>query len=349
VKVFASVLGQVDNVGDTALRRAFLDAVRPMGDLQVYVGEREDWYLSGLGLAPTDTLFRSSPVWRRAISGAVAAGPSVYAFNAGEMELERDYALQYLRLAPLLLASRLRGGHAIHAGFGVRRSTPWKLPIGATVRLCDVVSWRDRYSRDVMGTGRVAPDWAFALGADDATLLGPEGDRPYLAIALRWNGLSPDDAWRASVRRTADALGLRIVVTAQILRDGPPAERLAAELGGEAVVWDGPDHAAQEARLRAVYRSSRVLVTDRLHAAVIALTEGAPAVALSDSPRSKVARTLEAAGIAGASVDAGLRDAAALERTARDLVERRRAVMRHVVAARADIAALTRDMRAITA
>jgi len=347
VKVFASALGQVDNVGDTALRRAFLDVVRPLGDLQVFVGDREDWYLSGLGLAPSDVLHRSSSSWRRDVTGALGAGSSVFAFNAGEMELERGYALRYLRLAPLLLASRLRGGRAVHAGFGVRRSTAWRLPVSAALRLCDVVSWRDQYSRDLMGVGGVAPDWAFSLGSDDADLLGPDGERPYLAVALRYNGLTPDETWIRSIRSTADSLGLRIVVAAQILRDGPLAERLATELGGEAITWDGPDHATHEARLRGVYRATRLIVTDRLHAAVLALTEGALAVGLADDPRAKVVRTLEAAGITGATVDWKLRDPTSLESVARDLVGRRSAVMRHVTDARAELASLTSEIRAL--
>jgi hypothetical protein len=349
MKVFASAMGQVDNVGDTVLRRAFLNAIRPAGELQVFVGSRDDSYLSGLGLAPGDVLFRRSDEWRREISRTTWREPMLYAFNAGEMELQRSYAVHYLRLAPLLLASKLRGGHAVHAGLGIRTSTAWRHPIAATLRLCDVVSWRDPYSRTSMGLGTVAPDWAFALGSPDAYLRTDAADRPLLAVSVRYNGERPDDTWVRTVRDLATALGLRIVTVAQILRDGPLAEELAVELGGEAHTWDGWNHAAQEAKLRAIYRRSALVITDRLHAAVIALTEGALPLGLADSPTAKVTRTLGAAGIHGAGIDRRLPDAAVLHRTAHDVLARREPILRHVIDARATLAALTRDIRNITA
>jgi hypothetical protein len=350
MKIFASVLGQVDNVGDTVLRRAFLEALRPAGELQLFVGERDASYLSGLGLAETDTLFRSQSDWRHEISHTSLREASVYAFNAGEMEVRQTYAKQYLRLAPLLLASRLRGGHAVHAGFGVRKATAWRVPIAATLRLCDIVSWRDEESRSAMGLGRVAPDWAFAAGSTDAFLTGNDAaaDRPLLAVSVRYNGVRPDAAWVRSVRSLAAALDLSVVTVAQILRDGPLAEELAAELGGEAVVWDNPEHAAQEERLRAVYRRSSLIVTDRLHAAVMALTEGALPLALSNSASDKVPRTLAAAGIRGVGVDSVLPDAAALERTARDVLSRREPLLLQVVDARERLRDLADRIRGLT-
>jgi hypothetical protein len=349
MKVFASALGQVDNVGDTVLRRAFLNAIRPAGELQVFVGSRDDSYLSGLGLAPGDVLFRRSDEWRREISRTTVRAPLLYAFNAGEMELQRSYAMHYLRVAPLLLASKLRGGHAVHAGLGIRTSTPWRHPIAATLRLCDVVSWRDPYSRTTLGLGTVAPDWAFALGSPDEVLRTDTAERPLLAVSVRYNGERPDASWVRNVRGLAAELHLRIVTVAQILRDGPLAEELAAELGGEAHPWrDGKTHAEQEAALRAVYRRSALVITDRLHAAVIALTEGALPLGLADSPTAKVTRTLGAAGIHGAGIDRRLPDADVLLRTARDVLARREPILRHVIDARAALAVLTRDIRNLT-
>lgn len=360
MKIFVSVLGQVDNVGDTVLRRAFLDALRPAGQLQVYVGERDSSYLSGLGLSSDDVLVRSRQQWRRAIRRTSLREASVYAFNAGEMEVRRSYAMQYVRLAPLLVALRLRGGHVIHAGFGVRTPTAWRIPIRATLRLADIVSWRDSESRTAMGIGRVAPDWAFAVGSSNEVLAeaatSPDwNDRKILAVSLRYNGQRPDATWVASVRALADSLGLSIVVVAQILRDGPLATELALELGGEAVAWDGPDHAAQEEKLRAVYRRSQLLVTNRLHAAVMALTEGALPLPLgevfdrrADVP-DKVTRTLAAAGITGVTVDRHLVDAAQLQNTARDALERRPSILQGVIDARGELDRLTAAMRRLTA
>jgi polysaccharide pyruvyl transferase WcaK-like protein len=274
-----------------------------------------------------------------------------YAFNAGEMETQRSYAMHYARLAPLLLASRVRGGRAIHAGLGIRTATPWRHPIAATLRLCDIVSWRDSYSRSVMGLGTVAPDWAFALGSPDTALTtewSAQG-RSRLAVSLRYNGALPDEAWVRTVRAFAKRRDLEIITVSQIMRDGPLAEELARELGGEAVVWDGPDHATQEERLRSAYRTSRIVLTNRLHAAVIALTEGAIPLGLAASSSDKVPRTLAAAGIAGVTVDSRLAEPAVLENTADDALGRTAPILRQVVEARDALRRLGQEIHGLTA
>ncbi|WP_146066159.1 polysaccharide pyruvyl transferase family protein [Cryobacterium sp. Y82] len=349
MRIFASAMGQIDNVGDTVLRRAFLDALRGAGELQVFVGARSDFYLSGLGLHDEDRVYRTNAEWRREISRSTLREASVYAFNAGEMELQRAYALRYLRLAPHLALNRLRGGHAVHAGFGVRQKTGWRIPVAATLRLCDLVAWRDAYSRGTMGLGRIAPDWAFATGAEDADLLASTASRPLLAVSVRYNGRRPDDTWLAALRGLADTLELEIVTVSQIERDGPLAEELAVKLGGTALVWDGPDHLAQEQKLRAVYQRSLLVVSDRLHAVVIGLSEGALPLVIADAAQSKAARTLDAVGIKGATIGWTLPDPAALDRRARDVISRREPILRHVVEARASLRELTRSIEKLTA
>lgn len=349
MRIFASAMGQIDNVGDTVLRRAFLNALREAGELQIFVGTRSDDYLSGLGLAHSDRLYRTSAEWRREISRSTLREASVYAFNAGEIELERAYALRYLRLAPHLALNRLRGGHAVHAGFGVRKKTLWRLPVAATLRLCDIVTWRDAYSRSIMGLGRIMPDWAFATGATNANLLASTPKRPLLALSVRYNGQRPDKAWLSALRGLADTLGLTIVAVAQIERDGPLAKELAAQLGGTALVWDSSDHFTQENRLREVYQQSLLVVSDRLHAAVIGLTEGAlPLVVVGDGP-SKAARTLDAVGIKGATIGWKVPDVAALERRAHDVISRREPILRHVIEARTALSELTHAISRLTA
>lgn len=351
MRIFASAMGQIDNVGDTVLRRAFLDVLRPAGDLHVFIGARGDDYLSGLGLAESDRLFRSSGTWRKTISRAAFREAIGYAFNAGEMETQRAYAMHYARLAPLLMASRARGGRAIHAGLGIRTATPWRYPIAATLRLCDIVSWRDSYSRSMMGLGTVAPDWAFALGSPDGALTtewSAQG-RTRLAVSLRYNGALPDSTWVRTVRAFAKSRDLEVVTVSQIMRDGPLAQELARELGGEAVVWDGPDHATQEERLRSVYRTSRLVLTNRLHAAVIALTEGAIPLALASSSYDKTPRTLATAGIVGVTVDSRMAEAAGLEDTAAAALASTVPILQKVVEARGALRRLGQEIHRLTA
>lgn len=349
MRILVSAVGQYDNVGDTVLRRGFLDHLRTIAPLHVFVGDKSDAYIGGLGLQAEDVAVRDSTQWRSLVSRDLLAG-GMYAFDTGETEVERAFAKRYLRLAPLLLVNRVRGGSAVQLGVGVRASTPWRLPIGAVLRLCDVVTWRDTTSRAIMGFGSVSPDWAFALGASAEELRDAAAARPRLAVSIR-QGLShaardrPDDAWVEKVRRLADDLGLVPVVVAQIARDGPVTADLAERIGCEALPWLDDDHARQEERLRAVYRESSLVLTDRLHAAVIAATEGAIPIALSTGPMDKVVRTLDSVGIERTSVTRGIPEESTLHDVVRDALGRRAAIMESVIAARSRLDELTADLR----
>jgi polysaccharide pyruvyl transferase WcaK-like protein len=349
MRILASAVGQYDNVGDTVLRRGFLDHLRTIAPLRVYVGDKTADYVSGLGLQPDDIAVTDSKEWRSAVSRTLTKG-GIYAFDTGETEAERAFARRYLKLAPLLAVNRLRGGTAVQLGVGVRASTPWRHPISTVLRLCDMVSWRDEKSRRMMGLGTVTPDWAFALGSSDDFLQGDRAPRPYLAIAFR-QGLShmardkPSDAWVDSVRAMSLRLNLQPIVVAQIERDGPLAQELADRLGCDALLWLDDNHARQEARLRETYRRSALVLSDRLHAVVIAATEGAVPIALSTGPMDKVSRTLEGAGILRTSVQRDLSDAAAANAVVDDALARRAEIMAAVVSSRERLEAVTAALR----
>ena len=349
MRVFVSAVGQHDNVGDTVLRRPYLDALRSVGRLHVWIGAQTDDQLGGLGLRDGDVAVRSSTAWRRDLASSAGREPFLYGFDTGETELRRPFAARYARLAPLLAANRLRGGCAVHVGVGVRAGTRWRYPIRAALRVADLVTWRDRPSRRIMGLGEVVPDWAFATGAP-ARRLVVAGDRPLLAIAMRASlphapRTEPDDAWADRAGDLARTNGLTPVFTAQIGRDGPLAERLAARAGAEAVVWTDGDHAGMEARLRAVYRRSAAVLSDRLHGLVMGATEGAVPVVLADDPADKSVRTLDGAGIRGTGLDPALHRTAALP----DLIQRRDEVVEAVLAARLRLDVLSTRIRGAAA
>lgn len=350
MRVLVSAVGQHDNVGDTVLRRGLLDALRTIAPLQVYVGDKSDGYLSGLGLHADDLPVRDGAQWRRTVSRRMLGGGAVYAFDTGETEVQASFARRYARIAPLLLINRLRGGVAVQLGVGVREPSRWRHPIAAVLRLCDTITWRDETSRRIMGIGSVTPDWAFALGAPDEVLQDGEHSRPLLAIAIR-QSLShaardkPDDRWIAAVQQIATSLALQPIVVAQIARDNPLAEELAGRLGCEALPWLDDSHARQEERLRATYRDSAIVLSDRLHAIVIGATEGAVPIALSSGPMDKTTRTLLGAGITGTSVPRALGDVSAVLAVIRDALARRAEIMGAVSDARGRLQQLSADLR----
>ncbi|PWD51939.1 hypothetical protein C8046_16085 [Serinibacter arcticus] len=338
MSVWVSVPGQVDNVGDTVLRRGLLEALRPLGTLHVFVGDHDDAYCTGLRLRPEDVVHRSVPAWRRDVARAVLSGRATYAYNAGEMIVDRRYVASYARFAPLLAAGRLRGGRAVHTGFGIRASNPrWNWALRAALAPVDVVTWRDPVSAETIRRGRVTPDWAFREGASTAELEGfaAQTRRPALGIALRYDRPAPTPAWVRAVGEHAEAAGYEVVVLAQIARDSPRAQELADALDGVAVTWDGPEHLPQEERLREAYRRCDVVISDRLHALVIAATEGALPLALADAPGDKTVRTLAAVGLGEHAVDRrGSEDVAVLGTAVTAASAARAGTMARVVEAR---------------
>ena len=64
MRVFVDVRGQTENLGDSVLRRAWLDALRPIGELNALVGDDPE-YASGLGLTGSDRVFTQWRPWFR--------------------------------------------------------------------------------------------------------------------------------------------------------------------------------------------------------------------------------------------------------------------------------------------
>lgn len=310
-RILVSAEGQTDNVGDSVLRRGLLEALRPHGRLVVRLADTTDEYVAGLRLHAEDTVVRSRRQWQQEVVAAARRG-DVLAHNAGEALLARGWALGYARMAPLVTLARLRGGHAVHLGFGLRAPHPvWGPVVRASLAPCDLVTWRDDDSRRWAGTGTTAPDWGWAAGPT-----GPGGTHPgtavadlpspgrdTLAVSMRGDRPTPSDAWFATVRAVAAERGLTVVVAPQVGRDRARAAELARRLDAELVDADDWSHDVVEERVRAVYRRAALVVSDRLHAVVVGHTEGAVPVGLGPGV-AKIGRTLATVGLRGAAVPA---------------------------------------------
>lgn len=289
LRVFAWLTGQDDNIGDSVLRRGYAEALHGVGDVGVYIGGGSDDYVSGLGLTPRDATFSDIRRWLLAAWRRARRGPVVLAINAGEFHLTRGNTVGLLAVLPLMTRVRRGGGKVVWLGAEIPRVGSWiRTALWRRVhRKATIVRWRDSETGSKLAPSPWMPDWALSLGP-----VAEARPRKTLGVSLRFDRPYPDQAWLSAVRSAASRLDLDIVTIAQVKRDSEYARRLAADLGGRAVVYESGDHAAQEQIVREEYAGMAVLFSDRLHGLLMAATEGAVPLAWCSSVTDKIRRHL---------------------------------------------------------
>jgi len=326
--IFVPARGQYDNIGDILLRRQLLDWLRPNGPLHIYVGAAPDGYAEGLGLTPEDVRYRSFRDWYAAALRSASQGRASYVFKPGEIQLTLIGMKEHLAMLPVLALVRARHGRVARIGVGSRNFAP--LPralMGPSIALSNLSLWRDADTAGYLGRGGIMPDLAFAgIGDRAAEVSGAKRD--VLVVSMRSDLDYPSPQWLAGVRFVAAENGLQIWCVTQVLRDDDKCGWLAADLQGQALRWNGTAHDEQEQRLRALYRRAAMVVSDRLHVLVGALTEGAvPAALQVNSQSEKIARHFAAAGLHDLSIDSATLSAAEIAARLQNLLGRRAAIL----------------------
>jgi len=149
--IFVSAKGQEDNVGDSLLRRGYLDTLRRAGSLHVLVSD-DDGYNTGLGLTAGDVQYWSRDAWRRAAMAGSLRGDMAFALNAGEATLDPNYARYCARLAGFAMVGKVRGVKFAIAGSGFRPGVSVApRAVRAIARVSDFVAWRDEESQSAAG------------------------------------------------------------------------------------------------------------------------------------------------------------------------------------------------------
>lgn len=356
--IFAVARGQYGNIGDIMLRRTLLDWAREAGPLHVYLGDAPPGYAQGLALHPEDVTYRSLARWYGAALRAAAAGHGAYVFKPGEIQLTLTGLKEHLSMLPLLAVLRAREGRAVRAGVGARdfAAVPRAL-VHPSIALSDLTLWRDEATAAYMGTGGVMPDLALAGGSPDGAITDPSRTRDALVVSLRGDGERPYPGAQAlrAVREHAERAGLEVWAVTQVAVDDERTAALAADLGAKTLRWPGPSgHDVQEAALRALYARSALVLSDRLHVLVAALTEGAVPVALSVSAgattTTKIARHLGTVGVHDVALDLsdvgqGARDGVGGRLTA--LAARRTELLGHLATARERLAERREEVLAV--
>lgn len=292
--VFVSLSGQDDNLGDSALRAGLLRGLRlPDATVHVVLDGQSSDYVAGLALHATDRVYRDRGAW---FGLAARSARPVYVLNAGEINPQPRRRFPRPEHVSEMRTVLGRGGIIIAAGLGLRDPAVSSHAVFDDVlRRAHVLAWRDHGSRDAVGIGDVAPDWAFALGS--ATSDWPAASsRPWITVTLRFDRPWPDDAWLREVRAFARRADCSLVTVAQVARDAPRAVALADALDGDYLVAPSTSHDALDRHVRDTFARSFAVISDRAHALIIGATEGAWPVGSAAQPQ-KIARILDAAQI----------------------------------------------------
>lgn len=301
-ELFVLATGQDDNIGDVVLRREYFDRLRAIGRMHLFVGSSSDDFVSALCLDEADEIYVSLRDWHSAAWRALFRGSVWFVEKPGELQLDKPTLRRQLKLLPLIVGTRIRNGHVLRLGLAMRSVAPPHLGwIRLLFRLSTMICWRDTATAAAFGYGTVGPDWAFGWRrpAQDKTDLG----RADIAISFRADRNLPSDAILDTLIAFARDSGRRLVVVTQVRRDTARSSDLASRLGAELVAWPAgrtlEDH---ENSLREVYRRCALVVSDRLHALIMGMTEGAVPLCITDFGEPKVERHFDAIGFGETSI-----------------------------------------------
>ena len=358
-EIFAIGRGQYENIGDVLLRRPLLEWAREAGNLHVYVGHSPPGYDEGLGIEPTDTVYRSFVKWYLALVRQAWAGRADSLYKPGEVQLTLVGMKEHIVMLPAVALVRLRGGRVARIGAGARNFAPLPRAImWPSSALSTYTRWRDDHTASYLGFGPAMPDLGYSDGLSDdavrAMIAEPGEDRDLLVVSLREDEEVaprpyPDQAWMEGIRESARRLGLRIAIATQVSVDDERSRRLAEDLGAEEVVgWPSLEgHSAQEARLRQLYRRAQVVASDRLHVIIAGYTEGAVPVGLQLDDSTKISRHFDTIGVHGVAINTIGLGATELASRIESLAARRAEILGALPAARERLRAVRDDLHAL--
>lgn len=297
VHVFMSASAQEENLGDLILRREMISWLRSTGQLlHVYVGAMPAKYVKALDLEDA-TVYRSSGSWGKALLRSSARREAALVFSPGQQglmrrKLEFEHALVNVGFAT---AVRLGGGQVMKIGRSLEGSSRLMLGLERMLaRLSNVYVSRDQVSADrIPARPAVMPD--VAVGASHGEV-HRGAQRTYFAMSWRHDREVDHGLVSAMITNAREASLVPIFVS-QVWKDSPQHAALASEFGVDHLAWDDRDHVAQLARVEAIYAKTSVMVSNRLHAIIMAWNLGAVPFGYSGPGDSKIWNHLDELGM----------------------------------------------------
>ncbi|MDD7930677.1 hypothetical protein [Microbacterium thalli] len=254
-----------------------LDLVDQHHDLHISAGSMPDEYLAAFDLPLNARIYRSSTGFAAAFFWASVRGRSALLLPPGPYPLTSTRAAVRgaASIAGTLLA-RAGGGPSITVGKSVRGTHRAAVQIERVLfRLSNIYVARDRRSASTLSLPVAAEP--------DLSLLSPPAppqESRFVAISLRYDRPVAEQFLDAVVRWARES-NLTPVFVTQVRRDERRHAELAALHGAEHVAWGDRTHRQQMGAVEQAYAHSAVVVTDRLHAALLGALGGAIPVAMT--------------------------------------------------------------------
>lgn len=341
--------GAYGNIGDVVIRRRAIGWVAGEGQLHVYVGSADEQWVDQLRL-PHDAVCYSRDQMRQWLSLPLRRrAPRALVFDPGALPLSRHaLPVEGLFLALCALV-RLRGGVVLRPPRGVGGAHPLTLAVyRAAVRISQLTLWRTTKSLEIVGRGTLAPDTAFQERA--VWTEHPDEERNLLVVSLRGRRAEPAAEWYRAIRGVAESAHLEVVAVAQVREDDERCRVVVERLRGVGVdarwiAWGDSTDREQEEILRAIYTRTALVVTDRLHVAILASVAGAVPVEYISAPSDKISSHFGQIGISGISWDADEVSSQQFIAIARDVMGRAGEIRRSLAGAGRDLDLIEHQVR----
>lgn len=295
-KIFIPVVGQFINIGDVLHRRELLSWLKDEGELHVYVGKAPKSFIDGLQLNSNAILYISLTSWM--IQVLISKYKKTYfVFNPGEIRLEKRRLLREILLFPLLCLVRLKKGKVLRVGIAVMSESVnknigiWKIVFKTTNK----IFWRTFDSEKRFNRGEVIPDLAF-YDVDEKSINNT--NRNFLTITMRGNHPEPCEKWYDIIKGIAIKFSLEIITVSQVRTDNESALKISKKLDAKSFIWHNKySHNEQEKIVNDLYKKSLIIVSDRLHALILAYSRGALPINLLTINKEKIQHHFDVIGI----------------------------------------------------
>ncbi|WP_194383726.1 polysaccharide pyruvyl transferase family protein [Microbacterium luteum] len=285
---FCSVAAQEDNLGDIEIRAVMLRWLHETDcNVVAYTGSMPVEYIEALD-SPRTRYIASAFRFQLLLIRSCMLRNANLMFAPGPQRLGGARAVVKSIMNLLnVFAIRISGGRAATFGRAFRGTGKISKAVERLlVSKLDAAVVRDFESVHVLGKSMiVAPDLAFANP-------GRYSEMPrVIGLSFRHDAaprLKEIEGLVSSGRRA----GWEFKIVTQVRRDDAHHENLAKTLGIEHVAWGARDHTTQTQRVKDAYSECVLVITNRLHAALFGLAQGAIISTMSDKDL-KLLRTLE--------------------------------------------------------